>query len=185
MPRQPAGIAAAVAVLCAALSMARPADATLTEEHAECGASHVRLTDASLQAGFDLGMARSAIFRSLVESLRGSDLIVYASSEASMPTPIAGEIHFVSVAGTHRYLRVFVRADLSPWERAGMLAHELQHAIEIAAAADVHDAASMDALYERIGYDVGIDRHETDAARRIGEQVLREMAPGAGGSGGR
>jgi len=35
----------------------------------------------------------------------------------------------------------------------------------------------MDALYHRIGFGVGIDRHETDAARAVTIQVLRELTP--------
>lgn len=184
MPRHPAGIAAALAVACAFLSPLGVRAGNSKDGHSECAPSHVRLTDALMQGAFDMGMERSATFRGLVESLRGSDLIVYASSELTMPMPIVGEIHFLTTAGTHRYLRVLIRADLSPWERAAMLAHELQHAREIAEAPWVWDVATMDQYYEVIGYRVGIDRHETDAARAIAAIVQREVTPGlaAGGS---
>jgi hypothetical protein len=182
MRRQAAGIAAVLAALCAVPAAAgTPRDRA--DAHAECAPSHVRATDIVLQGAFELGMERSATFRALVEAIRDSDLIVYASGEQSMPTPISGEIHFLTVAGAHRYLRVFVRADLSPWARAAMLAHELQHAREIAAEPGVRDLDTMDTLYERIGYDVGVDRHETDAAREIGELVQRELTPGYNGGG--
>jgi hypothetical protein len=157
--------------------------ATDEDAGAACGKSHVRAMDARAQAAIDLGLERSATFRELVNDLRQSDLIVYIGTQSAV-APINGEIHFVTTAGDHRYLRVFVRAELSPWDRAAMVAHELQHAREIAAAPEVIDNASMDALYHAIGYGVGVDRHETDAAREITLQVLRELAPGSktGGS---
>ena len=185
MPRQSAGIAAALAVACAFLSPLGVRAGGTRDGHGECALSHVRLTDALTQGAFDMGMERSETFRDLVESLRGSDLIVYASSELAMPMPIVGEIHFLTTAGTHRYLRVLIRADLSPWERAAMLAHEMQHAREIAEAPGVRDIATMDKYYEVIGYRVGIDRHETDAARAIAATVQREITPGLASGGSR
>ena len=36
----------------------------------------------------------------------------------------------------------------------------------------------MGALYHQIGFGVGVDRHETDAARSVAIQVMRELSPG-------
>ena len=139
--------------------------------------THVRATDARAQAAIADGMERSATFRSLVDAISQSDLIVYVSTGSNMPAPLDGEIHFLTSVGSHRYLRILIRGDLNPWERCATVGHELQHAREVAEASEVIDNRTMDALYHRIGFGVGIDRHETDAARAVTTQVLRELTP--------
>ena len=144
----------------------------------ECERSHVRAADPRAEGAIAFGMERSPTFRSLVEAIQHSDLIVYVTAQFKMPVPLDGEIHFLTIAGEHRFLRVIVRGELSPWDRCAIVAHELQHAQEIAAAPDVRDTPTMDALYHRIGFGVGVDRHETDAARLVALQVMRELSPG-------
>ena len=60
-----------------------------------------------------------------------------------------------------------------------MLGHELQHAVEIAEAVDVIDAASMATLYRRIGEPtrsvVAAQCYDTAAARDVGTVVLTEL----------
>lgn len=141
--------------------------------------------DPLVQVSFDMGMERSATFRGLLDALRNSDLIVYIGSESLMAAPVIGEIHFLTSAGPHRYLRVLVKSELSPWDRAAMIAHELQHALEVAAAPEVRDTAAMDALYDRIGYRIGLDRHETEAAKLAGAIVQRELRAVSPASGAR
>ena len=144
----------------------------------QCERTHVRAADLRAEAAIALGMERSPTFRSLVEAIQHSDLIVYVTAQFWMAVPIDGEIHFLTMAGEHRFLHVIVRGELSPWDRCAIVAHELQHAQEIAAAPGVRDTASMDALYHQIGFAVGVDRHETDAARSAATQVMRELSPG-------
>ena len=79
------------------------------------------------------------------------------------------------------YLRVLVNhKHRHPHNVIATLAHELQHALEVARSPDVKDATTMRALFERIGT-VRVRRtmttaYETEAAREIGEQVLRELS---------
>ena len=118
----------------------------------QCERSHVRATDPRAEAAVAFGMERSPTFRSLVETIQHSDLIVYITAQFKMAAPLDGEIHFLTRAGEHRYVRVLVRGELSPWDRCAMIAHELQHAYEIADAPAVRDGATMDALYHQIGF---------------------------------
>jgi hypothetical protein len=62
-------------------------------------------------------------------------------------------------------------------DAVGWLGHELQHALEVAAAADVTNEAGLERLYRRIGrlQVHQVSRFETDAAVRAGEQVLAEV----------
>lgn len=144
----------------------------------ECERSHVRATDARAGAAIAYGIARSPTFRSLVDAIQRSDLIVYVSARFEMAVPLDGEIHFLTSAGDHRYLRVLIRGELSPWDRCAMIAHELQHAKEIAESPTVRDTTTMDALYHQIGFGIGVDRHETDAARAVAARVMQELSPG-------
>jgi hypothetical protein len=66
-----------------------------------------------------------------------------------------------------------------PDREISTIAHELQHALEIAEAAEVIDTASLTRHFRRIGY-VSADSarlvaYETAAARRTGDQVLGEL----------
>jgi hypothetical protein len=60
-----------------------------------------------------------------------------------------------------------------------VMAHELQHALEVAEAPEVTDAASLVDLFRRIGYvkaesGRGI-AYETKAARGVGDRVAEEL----------
>ena len=78
-------------------------------------------------------------------------------------------LRFVSRAAGLRYLLVQVaRWDVSPTDRVAWLAHELQHAVEIARAPDVQDNASVARLYRQIGWQSGRGRFETSEARWVG-----------------
>jgi hypothetical protein len=116
----------------------------------------------------------SPTLRELVEGIERSDVIVYLEHRVSL-TRRDGSLRFAAMAGGQRYLRITLRPVLSSRSLVAMLAHELQHAAEVAHACDVIDAAGMRALYRRIGVAQGSSRYyETEAARDTAEQVLRE-----------
>ena len=56
-----------------------------------------------------------------------------------------------------------------------LLGHELQHAIEVAQEAWVHDQATLTALYQRIGMHGGHHVYDTIAAQQVGRMVRREL----------
>ncbi|HEX6973726.1 MAG TPA: hypothetical protein VF147_04955, partial [Vicinamibacterales bacterium] len=175
MPRNPAGFGAALCAAVTACALLSP-PAVLAEDTIECERTHVRATDMRAEAAIAFGMERSATFRALVDTITHSDLIVYISSKFEMQLPLDGEIHFITSVGSHRYMRIYVRGELSPWDRAAMVAHELQHATEVAAAPWVVTNETMDQLYHEIGFGVGVDRHETAAARDVTIKVTQELA---------
>jgi hypothetical protein len=59
-------------------------------------------------------------------------------------------------------------------ELVGLLAHELQHANEVASAHEVKDAASFQKFFERRGWK-GSDGFETAHAKEITRKVASEM----------
>jgi hypothetical protein len=76
-----------------------------------------------------------------------------------------------------RYLKIEASATNRRGDAIGWLGHELQHAIEVAAAGDVTNEAGLERLYRRIGHPQvhQASRFETDAAVRAGQQVLAEV----------
>jgi hypothetical protein len=85
----------------------------------------------------------------------------------------------VSSAGGYRYVVVRM-GRFSRMQQIAMMAHELQHAVEIADNPAIVDGDSLVREYKRIGYvnqwsNLPGVAFDTNAAVRIGEQVLREL----------
>ncbi len=137
----------------------------------------VRATDARLRSLVAEGLHRSRTFAGLVTALNRSDVIVYIESVMVLPKGTMGRLALMPPAGEYRYLRVQIRADLSRREAIALIGHELQHAMEIAGAAEVRDASAMIRLYERIGHtSAGEHAYDTEAAQDMGRVVRRELA---------
>jgi hypothetical protein len=124
--------------------------------------------------------ARSMTVRELLGRLASSDVIVYVEMTASAQIPVA-RTKLVTTAPGVRFLRIGINAALQFPDLAPTLAHELQHAVEIAEHEDVTDDAAVRRLYERIGRARGGDRYETDAARNVEWIVRGELRRRIGG----
>jgi hypothetical protein len=118
--------------------------------------------------------ARSATVRDLIARLEDTDVIVYVELTASPRIPIA-RTSLVTTSPTVRYLRIGINASVPFPDVPPMLAHELQHAVEIAEAPGVVDDAAVRRLFRRIGRTSGGDRFETEAARDVEWIVRREL----------
>ena len=94
-----------------------------------------------------------------------------------LPRGLGGMTRFVSLSGGVRYARVTLHRSLAPDVRAATLAHELQHAWELASsgASTRHEVA---ALYQQIGFRISGKRrlfYETQAAERAGTKAWAEL----------
>jgi AcrR family transcriptional regulator len=138
---------------------------------------HVRSTEARILALLEQGVARSATLRRLVETLDASDVIVYLEPKFKWQTLDGYLAHRVIVAGEMRYLRIAVSTHGGSDRLMSVVAHELQHAIEVAEAPDVRDDTSLVRLFERstIARACGGDCYETKAALEVQEAVLTEL----------
>jgi hypothetical protein len=105
-----------------------------------------------------------------------SGVVVYVKTRL-VPRCSTGRLTLLGAAGNVRYLKIEISATNRRDDAIGWLGHELQHALEVAAAADVRNEAGLERLYRRIGQPQGhqASRFETDAAVRAGEQVLAEV----------
>ncbi len=139
-------------------------------------ASHVRGLNAAARELLETARSQSAVLPALIEALEATDVVALVTLEPLNARSLTGYLTFVSAAGGVRYVQVKINWEVHPRLRVAVLAHELQHALEVAAARDVHDVATLLQLYKRIGYEVGPGKWETDAARSVGDQVLGELS---------
>lgn len=119
----------------------------------------------------------SAILEDLLEQIERTDLVVYLID--SMPGAFTGpksSMVFLSGDTSNRYL--LIRLDqmrLPRAERIAALAHELHHALEVAAAPEVKGPSDMAGLYRRIGWETSRGRFESRGAQAIALQVSRQL----------
>lgn len=124
----------------------------------------------------DDGLAQSPTFRSLVTQLSHSDLIVYIEVRPDMPWQVGGSLRFVAVTPEARYVRVTINGQNSWPMMVALLGHELQHAVEVAAASEVRSARDLRMLYTRIGTKVRTDTYDSTAAQVAGRAVRAELS---------
>jgi hypothetical protein len=132
-----------------------------------------RPVDPIAAEGFAQALERSEIVRSLVATLDASNVIVHIESSAAMPFGIGGMTRFVASRGGYRYVRITIYSQLWGRDRIATLAHELQHACEVANSSAA-DFASVRQLFERAGHRTG-PYYETDKAANTGRSVLAEL----------
>ena len=144
-------------------------------------ATRVRSTDATILELLREGAERSATFRGLTDAIAHSTGIVYVEFGYCAFGHVNGCL-LPFIASTHgdRYLRIVVTPDKkrrSHDQLLALIAHELQHALEVIAHAEVVDVATMEAMYRRIGTPLtgGMTGYETFAARVAGDTVLSEL----------
>ena len=123
-------------------------------------------------------IASSPTVRALVARITASDVVVFVACEHNPAVKALGRLNFMTSAGGLRYLVI----RLKPTRRSAaiaMLAHELQHAAEIADTPSIVDDESLGREYERIGYrshaSHGGVAFDTKAAVETGRRVAGEL----------
>lgn len=135
---------------------------------------HVRTPSARIREFIREGCRRSPTFRSLFEKVEDSDLIVYVEMTPSAPPDVAAWLQYEGGSPVNRFLRIFVKMPAGPEAAIVLLGHELQHATEVAAAPEVRDQHSLEALYRRTG-DWGGEGWDSRAARAVSRIVRDEL----------
>lgn len=141
--------------------------------------SHVRTNQAYIRTLIQSAMNGSALFRTLVERLNQSDVIVYVTSDHHMPSTVEGRMTFVGTAGGRRYVVVSLAWGRSDLRAIATLGHELQHAVEVAETPGIVDIPSLARSYAEFGFPShgapsGL-AYDTHAALDAGERVWEEM----------
>ena len=145
--------------------------------------SRVRGVDDRAAALIDEARWRSGTFQRMVDDVANSDLIVYVS-RTPLDGTVRGVLRFVGAgAKGGRYLLIELNDELGDHSEApsdrlasiATLAHELQHALEVAGAASVQDPKSFEAFYSEVGTRSRPNMVDTPAAQLAGQQVFFEM----------
>ena len=141
----------------------------------EAPTRHIRSSDQSVRKLLRQGYRKSSTFASLVTRLQRSDVIVYIEDVPRLPGALEGRMMMLPRVNGYRYVRIQIALRGSPEDSIGTLAHELQHAVEVANATDVIDIEGLARLYQRIGIRSGPDVYDTNAAQQTGRTVRREL----------
>ena len=142
----------------------------------EAPTRHIRTTDQSVRRLLRRGYRNSPTFASLVARLQRSDVIVYVEDVPRLPGALEGRMIMLPRATSYRYVRIQLALRGTPEDSIALLAHELQHAVEVADAIEVHDSGGLERLYQRIGVRAGPQVYDTTAAQDTGRIVRRELA---------
>ena len=135
---------------------------------------HLRAASVQTRLLIDDARAKSMVVRELLARLECTDTIAYVEITASPQIPRA-RTKLVSTSPSARFLRIGISASMTYLDLVPLLAHELQHAIEIAERDEVRDEAGIRRLYRAIGREGGLDTFETDAALAVELAVRLEL----------
>jgi hypothetical protein len=139
--------------------------------------SRVRCLDREARNLIEAAVVLSPTIARLVTALQSSDLIVGIGTQAFQKKSLKGEARIIAATPGVRHVRITIGIPGAQPALLSVLGHELQHAVEIAAAPDVRDAPTLRAHYLRIGYErANGGYYETDAALEVGRQVSAEVA---------
>jgi hypothetical protein len=152
-------------LILALLSLSEPASDPTT---------HLRATSPVVRSLIDEATVSSPIVNRLIAQLQRSDTIVYVEMTGSPEIPRARTM-LAAASREVRFLRISISVLIPPMERVPLLAHELQHATEIATATAARDEAGIRQLYQRIGTGGGSDRWETTEAAEVERRVRAEL----------
>ena len=140
---------------------------------------HIRPEAPMLKTAIATALEGSPTFRSIVEHIDGSDVIVHMTCGYFKSATMAGRTMLSSAGPDVRYVRVQILCDQSPQAIVAIVAHELQHVAEIASAPAVVDDHSFGRLYRKIGFPTCLsaetNQFETAAAVEAGRQVRTEV----------
>ena len=144
--------------------------------------SNVRSTDPMIAKALSEGLVRSPVIRRLVDAIDASDVIVYIA-RGVCPSPAVACLMMTGTAAGVRYVRINFTLEIGLGKKGGwnrdelsvMIAHELQHAVEIAEWPEVVDHATLTVAYARRGVVLGESRLDTLAAEQAGNERRAEL----------
>ena len=123
-------------------------------------------------------VSRSATARALAAQIESEAVVVYVEIRASTPRG-HGATRLAAATPVARFIRITLAPDSNPDDLAALLAHELQHALEMAHAG-VATSDDVRRLYRTIGEDrSAYVSFETAAAQEVGIRVRQELSRAA------
>lgn len=143
---------------------------------------HVRSTDPMIGSVLADTIEQSTVVRELIDTIERSNLVVYLA-QGDCPRPAIACLMMAGGSADARYVRINFRLPdglgrargWNPRELSVSIAHELQHAAEIAQWPEVVDGPSLEAAYRRRGLDHGSSHLDTDRANQAADARRLEI----------
>jgi hypothetical protein len=151
---------------------------TLAIATPDTSARHVRTTEPKILSMIDAGLSGSQTFRGLIAALDKSDVIVYVEAKHTRQALGGYLAHNIVAQGDYRYLRIAVDMAGSERRLVSLLAHELQHAVEVAQTSDASDPVGLERMFSRLAVAFGCGGtacYETQAAKNVESIVGEEL----------
>src|SRR5262249_2771937 len=128
----------------------------------------------SIAAAIQEATERSVTLRRLIETLDGTDGLVYVERGKCGHGVRACLAISVKVAGPHRILRILVDPRKANCDLMASIGHELQHAVEVLSDPAITTSRALFFFFHRRGsFEEG--RFETSAAIQAGLEISAEM----------
>lgn len=117
--------------------------------------------------------------RALVASLQETDVVAYIDSDLRPLGDTWGHTAFISKTAHCRFVRIAVTAHINLSQAAALLAHELQHVLEIATHPEVIDDVTLSEMYLQYGHRARwANSYDTVEAVEMGARVAAEIFNG-------
>jgi hypothetical protein len=125
---------------------------------------------------------RSPTVRRLVQRIEQSDVIVYLDINRALAPNVAACLTWMAATNSRRIVRASFRMNLGVNDAIAMVAHELQHVVEVIDHPEVRSTGTLLDLYTRIGHATGTDglRWDTADAVALGTLARFEAVNGFG-----
>lgn len=136
-----------------------------------------------MSALLERALALSPTVQRIVDRLEAGDVIVYVELNDRLDPQVSACLTWMAATESRRIVRASIKPRLREREAIALLAHELQHALEVLEHPEVRSSDGLAALYTRIGHRSSPSgRHfDTTEAIAAGElaanEVLRPARP--------
>lgn len=118
---------------------------------------------------------RSPTVRRLVERIEQSDVIVYLDINRALAPNVAACLTWMAATDSRRIVRASFRMHLGMNDAIAMVAHELQHVVEVIDHPEVRSTETLLDLYTRIGHPTGTDGMRWDTADAVALGTLARL----------
>ncbi len=118
---------------------------------------------------------RSPTVQRLVDRIEQSDVIVYLDISPSLAPDVAACLTWMAATPSRRIVRASFRMHLGLHDAIAMVAHELQHVVEVIEHPEVRSNAALLDLYTRIGHATGTDGLRWDTAHAVAVGTLARV----------
>jgi hypothetical protein len=129
---------------------------------------------------------RSPTVQRLVDRIEQSDVIVYLDISRHLAPNVSACLTWMAATNSRRIVRASFRMNLGANDAIAMVAHELQHVVEVIDHPEVRSNATLLDLYTRIGHATGTNGLRWDTADAVALGTLARLEatngfrPGAG-----